>query len=136
MTTAKINTSPSFLRIFTVTIIVIGGIISNGFTLHAGHNNRSVLLILLFLGWVSSPFIGLLVACFLSSRWPVVTRKPLYIGMILLVICSVIGYSGVFSTAGMKPAFIFLVIPLISWILIAITIPVAISQIRKKKDLL
>jgi hypothetical protein len=135
MTAANTNTPPGFLRTLTVTVIVIGGIISNGFTLHAGHHNRSVFLIILFLGWVSSPFIGLLLACFLSNLWPVVTRKVLYIGMILMVICSVVGYSGVFSPSGTKPAFVFLVIPLISWILIAIAIPVVISQARKKKNL-
>jgi hypothetical protein len=56
--------------------------------------------------------------------------------MILLSIGSVVGYSGVLSPAGMKPAFIFLVIPLISWVLIMIIITVTISRARKKKSLL
>jgi len=132
MTTSKINTPPGFLRTVAVIAVMIGGIISFGFTLRAGHNNRSVFLIMLFLCWVSSPFIGLLVACLLSRRWPLVTRKVLFILMILLAIGSVVGYSGVLTPPGSKPAFIFLIVPLISWILIAIIIPVSISQARKR----
>src|SRR6202166_2837658 len=120
MTEAKINTTPNFLRIFALILFATGWIVSLGFTLHAGHNNRSVLLIILFLGWVSSPFIGGLITWFISSRWPVFARKVLYILMIFITISSVVGYSGILSPAGMKPAFIFLVIPLISWILMVI----------------
>jgi hypothetical protein len=134
MTTAKINTPPSLLRTVAVVVVMIGGIISFGFTLHAGHNNRSVFLIILFLCWVSSPFIGLLTACLLSRRWPLVMRKVLFIGMILIAIGSVVGYSGVLNPPGSKPAFIFLIVPLISWILIATIIPVSMSQSRKKKE--
>jgi hypothetical protein len=130
----KISAS-SLLRTITIIVVVIGDIISTGFTLHAGHNNRSVFLVILFLGWVSSSFIGLLIACLLSRRWPAGIRKILYILMILIVICSVVGYSGILSSAGMKPAFVFLVIPLITWVFIAILIRVAISLARKKKGL-
>jgi hypothetical protein len=136
MTEVKINTTPNFLRIIALVVFAIGWIVSLGFTLHAGHNNRSVFLVILFLGWVSSPFLGQLVAASLSRHRPVVTRKAFYILMILLSIGSVVGYSGVLSPAGMKPAFIFLVIPLISWVLIMIIITVTISRARKKKSLL
>ena len=54
---------------------------------------------------------------------------------VFIAICSAVGYPGLISPAGMKPAFIFLAIPLISWILMSIVSTVAISQARKKSFL-
>jgi uncharacterized membrane protein YhaH (DUF805 family) len=132
MTTVKINNSQILLRKIALIVILIGWVVSLGFTIQAGSKNRSVILIILFLGWVSSPFVGLSVAALLSRRWLVVPRMVLCILMIFIAICSVVGYSGALSPAGMKPAFVFLVIPLISWILIVIIIPVVISRAGKK----
>jgi hypothetical protein len=132
MAETKINTSPGTLGKITVIALVIGWVVSLGFTLHAGHHHRPVFLVILFLGWVSSPYLGLLAAGILSKRWPILTRQILYFLMIVLVTGSLVGYSGVFNPAGMKPAFIFLIVPLISWILIAIVIPVSLSRTRKK----
>src|SRR5450432_4165501 len=128
MKEAKINADSNFLRIIALIVFAIGWIVSLGFTLHAGHNNRSIFLMILFLGWVSSPFMGQLTATMLSARWPVVTHKILYIIMIFLAIGSMSGYSDILSPADLKPAFIFLIIPLISWILIVIIIPLSIYR--------
>jgi hypothetical protein len=132
MTVVKKNPAFSLLRIIAVIVVVAGWIASVGFTLYAGHNNRSVFLVILFLGWVSSPFIGLLVTGSLSRRWPAFNRKVMYFLMNLLAIGSVVGYSGVLNPPASKPAFIFLIVPLISWILIVIVITAALSSGRKE----
>jgi hypothetical protein len=56
----------------------------------------------------------------------------LYTGLVISI-GSLISYGGILIPAGTKPAFIFLVVPLISWLLIAmITLP-AISRSGKSK---
>jgi hypothetical protein len=82
-------------------------------------------LLVLFTGWLLSPFMALLVASMISKRWSVLTRVALYSLMLLITLVSLVSYSGVWSPPGAKPAFIFLVVPLISWFLIAIVIPMA-----------
>jgi phosphate/sulfate permease len=132
MNEAKKNPAHSPLRTLALIMVVTGGIVSLGLTLHAGRNNHSVLLVLLFLIWVSSPFLGLLVADLVSKRWRGLTRKTLYILMFVLTFGSLISYSGVLSPPGTKPAFVFLIVPLISWIFIAIVIPTSAMLARKQ----
>lgn len=102
--------------------------------LYSGRHNPSVILILLFVGWVLSPFVALVVANVLSNRWPVLTRVTVYILMIMLTLGSLLCYTEVISISGTKPAFKFLVVPFISWLLIAIVIPIAKSFSRKKNN--
>jgi hypothetical protein len=96
-----------------------------------GRNNDSVLLLVLFVTWVLSPFIALLVAIVVSKRWSVLTRVTLYSLMFVLTPGSLVSYSGTLSPPGAKPAFVFLVVPLISWLLIAIVIPITASLSRR-----
>lgn len=98
---------------------IIGIIGSLVLMTHAGRHNQSVLLIMLFTGWVSSPFLALLITYF-SNHWPDSRLVPLYVLMIFISIGSLIVYSGVFGIHGPHPAFVFMIIPLISWILIGI----------------
>ena len=121
----KRNPALGILRITALIVVISGALGSVGFTLHTGRNNPSVLLILLFVVWVLSPFVALLVAYVISNRWPVITRVAFYSLMIVLTIGSLVSYAGLFSPSGTKPAFVFLVVPLISWLLIAIFIPIA-----------
>lgn len=116
-------------------VFVIGGAIDSlAFTLRAGHNNKSVLLILLFAIWVLSPFIALIVANVFSSRWSVPARRTLYCLVIFLTIVSLIGYSGVLSPTGTKTAFVFLVIPLLSWIIMVIATILSRRLLHKNND--
>jgi uncharacterized membrane protein YhaH (DUF805 family) len=65
-----------------------------------------------------------------SQGWSVLVRIAFY-GILLLIIAgSLIVYAGIIP-AGTKPAFKFLVIPLISWIFILVFIPAGISITRR-----
>jgi hypothetical protein len=119
----KIRTN--FLAWLSLLIGIAGGAISLWFMFNAGRNQPSVLLIILFTFWVLSPFIGLLLLNNISKRWIVSVRETLYWLAIILVILSVVGYSGVFNTRQTKTAFVFLVIPLLSWVIIAISFFIA-----------
>ncbi len=64
-----------------------------------------------------SLFAGLMIADKISKRWTVLAHITVYWLMIGLTIGSLIIYSGVIIEFGKKPAFKFLVVPLISWLL-------------------
>jgi len=128
------NKSLRLLRAIALIAVVAGAVTSLGITLYKGRNNPSALLMILFAGWVLSPFLALLVANVLSQRWSVPTRVTLYILMLIITLGSLLGYGGAFSSPETKNAFVFLVAPLISWILIVTVIPIATSLARRRSS--
>jgi hypothetical protein len=106
-------------RTFALGVLTAGALSSIYITMQAGQNNGSALLVILFVLWVLSPFVILLVADSVSKHWSERTRFSFYILMILLTIVSVILYSGNFEFPGFKPAFIFLMTPLVTWLFLA-----------------
>jgi len=113
-----------FHKIAVLTVLA-GAAASLGFTLHTGRNNDSVLLLLLFVGWVVSPFIALLLVNIVAKRWSLLERLSLYGLMLLVTLGSLVMYSGWWSPAGAKPAFVFLVVPLLSWLVMGIAVLIA-----------
>jgi phosphate/sulfate permease len=128
----KQNPKLTLLRTIAVVVVLAGAVGSLAMTLHAGHKNNSVLLVVLFASWVLSPFIAFLITNVISRLWNDLKRKTLYYIMIFLPIVSLVSYSGAISPPGMKPAFIFLVAPLISWLFLGIFILIAVSQSRRE----
>ena len=124
---------PGLLRITAVVMTMAAAIGSLGRILYTGRHNNSVLLMLLFAGRVLLPFLGLLLANRSSRRWQPPRPRNLFILMLVISTGSLISYSGILIPAGTKPAFIFLVVPLISWLLIAIITLPAISRSGKSK---
>ena len=112
------------LRIIAQLVLLGGAVGSLGLMLNPGRHTP-ILLLILFVGWVLSPFMALLATNVISKRWSLISRVTLYCLMLVIAIGSLVGYSGVLSTPDAKPAFIFLMVPLISWLLIAIVIPLA-----------
>jgi len=123
----------SFMNTFAFIVVLGGGVGSLILMFTAGRNQRSILLIIMFTSWVLSPFIGLVVANVISKRWSMSTRTALYFLILFITLGSLICYSGAFNLSGTKPAFKFLIVPLISWLLIAIVIPTTQKISRKKK---
>jgi len=130
MTTKK-TLNNSFIGTGAVVVVLIGAIISAILTIKAGHKNASVVLPALFLIWVLSPFIMLLVANSKFKRYADSDRVIPYLLMIFLSIGSVIGYTGILSPVGAKAAAVFLIVPLISWVLIITGI--VMMKIRGRK---
>jgi len=119
------------VRRITFIIMLTGALVSLGLTLRAGRNNHSVLLMMLFGIWVFSPFMGMAVAYILSNRWTLFTRNVLYILAMVLTFISLLMYGGVWSPTGIKPAFVFLIVPLLSWLVLAVVIPLTTSRSKK-----
>ena len=116
------------LRNFSLIALFVGAGGSIIFTLFTGRNNPSVLLPILFSGWVVSPYIVLLLIHFNSLIHLKISNVSLFNMTLFITFINLIGYSGVLSPKGMKPAFVFLVIPFVSWLIIGI-----ISLILKMK---
>jgi hypothetical protein len=105
------------LRTISLSMSIIGIMGSLVLMTHAGRHNQSSLLILLFTGWVSSPFLALLITYF-SNHWTDSRLVYLYVLMIVIAIGSLIVYSGTFGIHGPHPAFVFMIVPLVSWFVI------------------
>jgi len=106
-------------------VVLAGAAGSLGFLLGAGRRTPPLLLVL-FVFWVLSPFMALAWANLASKRWSVVTRATLYTVMLVLTLGSLAIYAAV--TTGffkVKPAAVFLLVPLVSWLLTATVVPIA-----------
>ena len=103
--------------------IVAGAAGSIGLMFLAGSRQRSLLLMGLFTGWVLSPFLLLGWACMVSIRWPAFTRASLYAGALVLTMTSLLAYGGsIPMPSGSRPAAVFLLVPLASWVFMAVVI--------------
>lgn len=59
-----------------------------------------------------------------STRWSVPARV-IYSLMIFISVVSLIFYSGILSLEGTKPAFMFLVVPFMSWVIMVIALVIS-----------
>jgi hypothetical protein len=94
------------------------------------HGRPSVFLLILFTGWVLAPFVGLAWADRLSVRWPPSSRTWLYYLMIVVAVGSLTIY--VYDVAsGYGRAVLFVAVPIVTWALTLITIPIAVLTGRR-----
>ena len=124
------------LHAVALTAVVAGAGGSVGLMLWVGHRNPSRLLLALFLIWDLSPFVALLVADIVSKRWSIITRTTLHIVMLIIALSSLALYGDVVWRPRPQPAFLFLVVPLGSWLLLTIAVPIAalVSGRRSRRD--
>lgn len=116
---------PGHLRTAALAAVLIGAVVSVGLTLRAGQRSPRFLLVL-FVGWVLSPFVALVCADVLSRRWAVLTRATLHAVALLVTL----GSLAVYGHDALRPprtqaAFVFVVVPPASWLLIALVVPTA-----------
>jgi hypothetical protein len=102
--------------------LIVGAAGSIVLMMRAGARQRSIILILLFAGWVLSPFLALALANLRASRWPARVRTSLYAAMIGVSALSLAIY-GMHAVRGvMKAGFVYLVVPAMAWLLIAVAL--------------
>jgi hypothetical protein len=97
----------------------------------AGH--PPLFLVVLFTGWVLSPFVALVLADIASKRWSALTRAALYGVMLVLAV----GSLAIYGDDALRPrraqaAFVFVVVPPASWLLIATVVPIAALISRRR----
>ena len=123
------------LRRAALLAALIGGAGSVGFLLRAGQR-PSLLLLGIMLIWVLAPFLALSVAGTVAKRWTLTVRATLYFVMLFVTV----GALAVYLDDALRPrqaqaAYVFVMVPLVSWALIAITISIAalLSRSRASK---
>jgi hypothetical protein len=123
------------LRRMALIAVTSGAAGSVAFTIRAGHRNPSRVLIVLFAIWVLSPFVALVLSNIASRSWSVITRPALYSVTLVLTVGSLAIYGYVVLTPP-RSAFVFVVVPPASWLLIAIVVSMAalISRRMSRRD--
>jgi hypothetical protein len=112
--------------------VVAGAAGSVGLMLRASRRTPRLLLVL-FVIWVLSPFVALAWVAVASKRWSVPTRATLYCVALVLTLGSLAIYGGLVSPpAGSARAFVFVAVPPISWLLLAVAVPVAAFLSRRR----
>jgi hypothetical protein len=100
--------------------------------MRAGARQPSILLILLFTGWVLSPFVALALANVRSPNWQPITRTALYGVMLGVSFISLSVYALHALIPGMKAGFIYLIVPAACWVLIAMALTTAAVLSRSR----
>jgi len=129
--TDKKTFTQNFLRTTSLIVALVGAVGSLYLMFSASRKQNSFILLGLFTAWVLSPFIGLFISIKISKSWAGNIRSLLYWLIIVLTIGSLFAYNGAFNTPKTKNAFIFLIVPVISWILLIVTILTARRLSRK-----
>jgi hypothetical protein len=120
------------LRAVALIAVVAGAGGSLGLMLRAGRRTPRLLLAL-FVIWVLSPFVALAWANVVSKRWSVITRATLYCVTLVVMLGSLAIYGDlVRPPAGSPGAFVFVVVPPASWLLMAIVVPIAALISRRQ----
>jgi len=126
----KIQTLSIFF-LASLGLLIIAALYSLGFVLEAGRNNNSLFLRALFASWVVSPFAALLLGALAAKRC-LIFSGHLFQTLILVVASgSLVSYIATAGTTIFEPAFIFLLVPLVSWLLIFVVF--AIMLLKRKK---
>lgn len=124
------------LRTVALIAVVAGAAGSVGLLLSAGRRTPLFLLVL-FVGWVLSPFVALGWAHTRSKRWSALTRATLYWVTLALALGSLAVYywDPVLRPAGSARAALFVIVAPASWLLIAIALSMAawISRRRSRR---
>jgi hypothetical protein len=111
--------------------VVIDGVGSLILMLRVGQNNPSILLMAMFSIWVVSPFVGLVVSTKVVTRRFVLNARMISSLMLSIPIISLAFYTDVVLRPRPQPAFMFLVVPLGSWlVIIAVGAAAILSQKR------
>ena len=114
------------LRAVSLVAVVAGAVGSLGFMFRAGQRTPRFLLVL-FTIWVVTPFVALLWANIVSKRWSVVTRATLYGVTLVVALGSLALYGGLVDLRpkGASNAFLFVLVPPVSCVLVAIVVSMA-----------
>lgn len=113
--------------------LVIGAAGSLALMLYAGRHNPSISLILLVVGWVSSPFVALAIADRWAKHWQPMVRAAFYGVMFAVSLGSLLVY--VFDALRPRPqaAFFYVVVPPSCWIIGGAVLGIAALLARRTR---
>ena len=113
------------LRATALIAVLAGAAGSIGLLVHASQH-PPVILVVLFMIWVLSPFAVLVLAEAVSKRWSVPIRAALYSVMLIVTLGSLAVYGDdALKHRWAKAAVVYVIVPPASWLLLAIVVPLA-----------
>ena len=116
---------PGRLRAAGLIAVLAGAVGSIGLWFHESQH-PPLLIVVLFVIWVLSPFVALVLANVVSKRWSLLTRATLYSVMLVVTFGSlaIYGYDA-WRPRKAQAAFWYVLVPPASWLLIAVVVPIA-----------
>jgi hypothetical protein len=122
------------LRAAGLAALPIGAVGSIVLFVHATQRTPPFLVVL-FVIWLLSPFAAFAALHVMSKQWSAATRTTLYGLMLVITLVSLTlyGNDGLRPRAA-APAFLFVLVPPLSWLLIGIAIPAAALISRRHSD--
>lgn len=120
-------------RTFGLIVLLVGAVGSVGLLLYAGRSSPQRLVIALIAIWVLSPFVVLAWANLISKNWSGPARAALrWLTLIVpLGSLAIYGYDALRPPRA-KPAALFVAVPPVSWLLIAVVISIAAISARRQ----
>jgi len=120
------------LRTVALIAVAIGAVGAVSLTIRAGSSSPWLLQVL-FVIWVLLPFVALAWTTLVSRHWAALTRATLYGVTLFIALGSLAIYGGVIPPpVGSAHAFVFVVVPAASWLLMAIFVPLAALISRRR----
>jgi hypothetical protein len=100
-----------------------------------GRANPSLVLALVMTIWVAAPLVALETARRLSKRWPILRPAALHVLIVVIAAVSLVIYA-VDAAKALHPkaAFVYVVVPLCAWILIAAVLAAGALLHRRDRD--
>ncbi len=125
------------LRAASRAAVVVAALASVVLMLYGGRHNSSEFLLILFVLWVLSPFVGLAVANRASLGWPAGARTALHVVMLVVAGASLVIYvKTVLISPPAKLAAPFLIVPFTSWAVLLIVVLIVVFRRRSQPPVL
>ena len=113
--------------------IVVGAVGSVALFLRASQRKGPTpLLIVLFVIWVLSPYVLLVVARLFAKRWPPSSRAWIHLAAVVVAALSLVAYSVTALGPSEPKTQVFVLVAPVSWLLVAIA--VGIAAVRRATD--
>ena len=120
------------LRALARCAVVVGAIGAVALMLYIGRRNQHYWLLVMFIVWDAAPFLALGFLDFYAARWSAATRAMLYIVTLIVTVVSLGAYVDVVVRPRPQPAALFLIMPVVAWLLMASALPMTEFLSRKQ----
>lgn len=121
------------MRTAVLMAIILGALVSLALMFFVGGPNRSTILLLLFTLWVLTPYAAFAFAVVRSKRWsPATVTRIFEVILVLMLAATAVYAADAFGKLPAKPAFAFLIVPLVSNIIMVGAIAAADRRSRRR----
>jgi hypothetical protein len=117
-------------RVVVLAVVVAAAVGSLVFMFRMGGRNPSVLLVALFAGWVLSPFVGACVLTMAGKGLSAAGQVSILVVSLIIAAGALALYGGAIAVVGTRPAFLYLMVPLASWLLLA---PLGVGAVLRRR---